>query len=54
MIYDEVIKNYLGGVGNILSDEKLVLSYEIFDENNGYKVMKLYISKLNFKSNVFF
>ena len=53
MTHDEVTKNHPGGVSNIPSDEKLALTYETSDENNGYKAMKLYISKLNPKSNAF-
>ena len=53
MTHDEVTKNHPGGVSNIPSDEKLARTYETSDENNGYKAMKLYISKLNPKSNAF-
>ena len=41
-------------MSDVPSNEKLARMYETSDENDGYKAMKLYISKLNPKSNAFF
>ena len=54
MAHDEVTKSHPGGVSGVLTNEKLARVYETSDENDGYKAMKLYISKLNPKSDAFF
>ena len=41
-------------MSDVPSNEKLARMYETSDGNDGYKAMKLYISKLNPKSDVFF
>ena len=53
MAHDEVTKNHPGGVSGVLTNEKLARVYDE-NENDGYKAMKLYISKLNPKSDAFF
>lgn len=54
MVYDEVIKNYFGGVSDVFSSEKLVRMYKIFEKNDVYKVLKFYMVKFNFQCDVFF
>lgn len=54
MVYDEVFKNYFGGLKDISSMEKYVWMYEMDSLNDGYKVVKFYFFKFNFKSFVFF
>ena len=54
MAHDEVTKNHPGGVSDVPSNEKLARIYETSDGNDGYEAMKLYISKLNPKSDAFF
>ena len=41
-------------MSDVPSNEKLARMYETSDENDGYKAMKLYISKLNPESDAFF
>ena len=54
MAHDEATKNHPGGVSDVPSSEKLVRMYETSEENDGYKAMTFYISKLNPKNDAFF
>ena len=54
MAHDEASKNYPGGVGDIPSMEKYARMYETEDTNDGYKALKLYLTKLNPKCEAFF
>ena len=54
MAHDEASKNHPGGVGDISSMEKYARMYEREDTNNGYKALKLYLTKLNTKCEAFF
>ena len=54
MAHDEASKNHPGGVGDIPSMEKYARMYETEDTNDGYKALKLYLTKLNPKCEAFF
>ena len=54
MVHDEASKNHPGGVGDIPSMEKYARMYETEDTNDGYKALKLYLTKLNPKREAFF
>ncbi|KAK3751373.1 hypothetical protein QZH41_010469, partial [Actinostola sp. cb2023] len=54
MAHDEVSKNHPGGLKDVTSVEKYARIYETDQENDGYKAMKLYLSKLNPESEAFF
>ncbi|KAK3739176.1 hypothetical protein QZH41_019305, partial [Actinostola sp. cb2023] len=54
MTHDELTKNHAGGVGDVSSTEKYARMYETEDVNDGYKVLELYISKLNPKCDSLF
>ena len=54
MAHDEVSKNHLGGLKDTISTEKYARMYETDSPNDGYKAVKLYLSKFNPKSSVFF
>ncbi|KAK3745179.1 hypothetical protein QZH41_000201 [Actinostola sp. cb2023] len=53
MSHDEVSKNHPGGLKDVTSVEKYARIYETDQENDGYKAMKLYLSKLNPESEAF-
>ena len=53
MAHDEASKSHHGGVGDILSMEKYARMYETEDTINGYKALKLYLTKLNPKCKAF-
>ena len=54
MAHDEATKNHPGGIADVPSTEKLARMYETDEVNDGYKALKLYMSKLNPKSESFF
>jgi len=54
MAHDELSKNHPGGVKDIPSHEKYARMYETDQQNDGYKALKLYQSKLNPKTSAFF
>ena len=54
MAHDEATKNHPGGIADVPSTEKLARMYETDEVNDGYKALKLYMSKLNPKSVSFF
>ena len=54
MVHDEASKNHPGGAGDIPSMEKYARMYETEDTNEGYKAMKLCLTKLNSKCEAFF
>lgn len=54
MAHDEASKNHPGGVKDVQSHEKCARMYETESLNDGYKALKLYLSKLNPQSPVFF
>ncbi|XP_068737168.1 zinc finger MYM-type protein 2-like [Montipora capricornis] len=54
MAHDEVSKNHPGGLKDTSSTEKYARMYETDSPNDGYKAVKLYLSKLNPKSSAFF
>ena len=54
MAHDEVSKNQPGGLKDTSSTEKYARMYETDSPNDGYKAVKLYLSKLNPKSSAFF
>ena len=47
MAHDEVSKNHPGGLKDTSSTEKYARMYETDSPNDGYKAVKLYLSKLN-------
>ena len=49
-----VSKNHPGGLKDTRSTEKYAQMYETDSPNDGYKAVKLYLSKLNHKSSAFF
>ena len=54
MAHDKATKNHPGGIADVSSIERLARMYETDDVNDGYKALKLYMSKLNPKSESFF
>ena len=54
MTNDEVTKNHQGGLQDKFSSEKLALKYETESATDGYRALRLYISKLNPKCNALF
>ena len=54
MAHDEATKNHPGGIADVPSTEKLARMYETDEVNDGYKALKLYMSKLNPKSESIF
>ena len=54
MAHNEVSKNHPGGLKDTNSTEKYARMYETDSPNDGYKAVKLYLSKLNPKSSAFF
>jgi hypothetical protein len=54
MAHDEVSKNHPGGLKDTSSTEKYARMSETYSPNDGYKAVKLYLSKLNPKSSAFF
>ena len=54
MAHDEVSKNHPGGLKDTSNTEKYARMYETDSPNDGYKAVKLYLSKLNPKSSAFF
>ena len=54
MAHDEASKNHPGGLKVTNSTEKYARMYETDSPNDGYKAVKLYLSKLNPKSSAFF
>ena len=54
MAHDEATKNHPGGVSDIPSTGKYARMYETEDQNDGYKALELYLSKLNLKCDSFF
>ena len=54
MVQDEASKNYPGGVGDIPSMDKYARMYETEDTNDGFKALKLCLTKLNPNSEAFF
>ena len=53
MAHGEATKRHPGRIADISSTEKLARMYETDDVNDGYRVLKLYMSKLNQKSESF-
>ena len=54
MKHDEATKNHPGGVSEVPSSEKFARMYEAPEENNGYKALKFYTTKLNPQCDAFF
>ena len=54
MTHDEATKNHPGGIADVPSTEKLIRMYETDEVNDGFKALKLYMSKLNPESESFF
>ena len=54
MTHDEASKNHPGGLKDVSSVEKEARMYETEEENDGYKALKLYLSKINPNSTAFF
>ena len=54
MAHDEVSKNHPGSLKDTSSTEKYARMYETDSPNDGYKAVKLYLSKLNPKSSAIF
>ena len=54
MAHDEATKNHPSGVSDVSSTEKYARMYETEDPNDGYKALKLYLTKLNPKYDSFF
>lgn len=54
MSHDEITKNHQGGITEHPSYEKHARLYETESPNDGYKALKLYLSKLNPKCKAFF
>ena len=54
MTNDEATKNHPGGIADVPSTEKLARMYETDEVNDGYKALKLYMSKLNPETESFF
>ena len=54
MVHDEVSKNHPVVLKDTSSTEKYARMYETDSPNDGYKAVKLYLSKLNPKSSAFF
>ena len=54
MTHDEASKNHPGGVNDTASTEKEGRIYETDQVNDGYKALRLYLSKVNPKCSAFF
>ena len=54
MAHDEASKNHPGGVHDSSSNEKEARMHESAKSNDGYKVLKLFLEKINPKCSVFF
>ena len=54
MAHDEASKNHPGGLNGVQSTEKEARMYEPGEEKDGYKAMKLYLSKVNPNCTAFF
>ena len=54
MAHEEAIKNHPGGVADAPSTEKYVRMWETEGVNDGYKALRLYLSKLNPRCESFF
>ena len=54
MAHDEATKNYPGGVADAPSAEKYARMYKTEDVNDGYKALRLCLSKLSSKCESFF
>lgn len=54
MTHDEITKNHPGGLKDVSSTEKYARLYETDQENDGYKAIQLYLTKLNPLSEAFF
>ncbi|XP_028514294.1 uncharacterized protein LOC114574856 [Exaiptasia diaphana] len=47
MAHDEATKNHPGGMNDVASTEKYARMYETDNENDGYRALRLYLSKIN-------
>ena len=54
MANDEAAKNHPGRASDIPSTEKIARMYETPEENDGYKALKFYKTKLNPECDTFF
>ena len=54
MAHDEASKNHPGGIKDVSSTEKFARMYESNHQNDGYKALSLYLSKLNPQCAAFF
>ena len=54
MAHDELSKNHPGGINDKPTNEKLARMYETKSETDGYKALKMYLSKTNPKCSALF